>query len=55
MTSTRDTSRDYARKNLFEWVDEDKLFERETYRSKFSNRFGDFGLSVCLQVHASTC
>ena len=34
VTSTRDTSRDFARKNLFEWVDEDELFGRETYRSK---------------------
>ncbi|XP_076463168.1 poly(U)-specific endoribonuclease-A-like isoform X3 [Babylonia areolata] len=33
VTSTRDTSRDFAHKNLFEWVDEEKLFDRETYRT----------------------
>lgn len=33
VTSTRDTSRDFARRNLFEWVDEEKLFERETYKT----------------------
>ncbi|KAK7100065.1 poly(U)-specific endoribonuclease-A-like [Littorina saxatilis] len=33
VTSTRDCSRDFARKSLFKWVDEDKVFSRETYRT----------------------
>ncbi|XP_076463170.1 poly(U)-specific endoribonuclease-A-like isoform X5 [Babylonia areolata] len=41
VTSTRDTSRDFAHKNLFEWVDEEKLFDRETYRRSDRRVQGD--------------
>jgi len=34
VTSARFVRGDYARCNLFSWLDEDKVFERETYKGK---------------------